>query len=240
MEQEQREASCILDVRHWFLVPGAEWAEPWPHPHPGQVLQALGWPGLSKESGRWWEASHGSRVSLAGQGRSGFKMGPHSDGQKHKVKPGHIVSHPSYISDVWKGEFFKDPRRRRVFEPRGVRALDRRKWGAGRLWMKESTSRGLLNSLKNNVAFPWSRKYIQTLTSDFCIVERNRKGMVCRRFDNYVRRSWQYFFLHTLSPTAVSLEVRAHLTMCRTVATYSSVSVSFLSDLISQIPSLYL
>lgn len=43
-----------LDVRHWFVVPGAEWTEqePWPQSHPRQALQAFERPGRKEESGR--------------------------------------------------------------------------------------------------------------------------------------------------------------------------------------------
>lgn len=120
--------------------------------------------------GKSWEKG---KVSWSGRG--GLQMGPHPDGQKHQAKPEHIISHPSYTSDVWEESCFRDPRRRTVYGPRGVRALDRRKGGAGRPGLKQSTPGASENSLKNNIVFHLSRKYIQALASIFCTIERSRK-----------------------------------------------------------------
>lgn len=70
---------------------------------------------------------------------------------------------------------FRDPRRRRVCGPRGVRALDRRRGSRKALIERVNIRRGSGNSLKNNIAFHLSRKYIQTVASVFCTTERSRK-----------------------------------------------------------------
>lgn len=51
--------------------------------------------------GKLWE-----KGKVGHSGRGGLEMGPHPDRWKQ------VISHPSYISVDWGGEWFRDPKRR--------------------------------------------------------------------------------------------------------------------------------
>lgn len=136
---------------------------------------------MARSQGRKWETVGGKPWE------GGLQQGPPPDGQKQEVKPEPIISHPSYISDVWGGELFRDPRRR-VCGPRGVRALDRRRGRRQALIERINIRRGSGNFLKNNIAFHLSRKYIQTVAPVFCTTRGAEKNK-----QNGMQENWPLF-----------------------------------------------
>lgn len=106
------------------------------------------------------------------------------------------------LSDVWGGELVRDPRRRRVCGPRGVWALDRRRGSRKALNGRVNIRRGSGNSLKNNIAFHLSRKYIQTIAS--IIFSAPRRGA---EKGNGMQENWPLFEKIKSTPTLMALTI---------------------------------